>query len=155
MRGFGRLTAAAVAALSIAILQQRPRLALEAASGEVPRVPERLSQTGLFETGRVDRIDARNRPFSPQYPLWSDGARKSRWVYLPPNATIDTRAGCDQQPRINTEKLFREHPDRSLSSSCTDEKRRPVLHEHQFIACAAHLARVETRDETVTCTDSA
>lgn len=27
--------------------------------------------------------------YSPQYPLWSDGAAKKRWVYLPPGATID------------------------------------------------------------------
>ncbi len=46
-----------------------------------PRVPERLSETGLD--------DPRTRPFSPQYPLWSDGARKSRWVRLPGGATID------------------------------------------------------------------
>jgi hypothetical protein len=45
------------------------------------RLPERLSDTGLD--------DPRTRPFSPQYPLWSDGARKSRWVQLPPGATID------------------------------------------------------------------
>ena len=30
-----------------------------------------------------------NRPFAPQYPLWSDGLTKHRWVYLPPGATID------------------------------------------------------------------
>jgi hypothetical protein len=29
--------------------------------------------------------------FSPQYPLWSDGADKRRWVYLPEGATIDVR----------------------------------------------------------------
>jgi mono/diheme cytochrome c family protein len=91
----GRLTAAAVVALSMGIVPHRPWPALEASSGEAPRAPARLSQTGLFEAGRIDRIDARNRPFSPQYPLWSDGARKSRWVYLPPDATISTSAGAD------------------------------------------------------------
>jgi mono/diheme cytochrome c family protein len=44
------------------------------------QAPKRLSDTGLTELGR---------PFSPQYPLWSDGAVKTRWVYLPPGATID------------------------------------------------------------------
>jgi cytochrome c553 len=34
-------------------------------------------------------VDERNRPFSPHYPLWSDGAAKRRWVYLPPGSTID------------------------------------------------------------------
>jgi len=98
----GRLTAAAVVALSMAMVQQRPRLALEASSGEAARAPERLSQTGLFEGGRVDRIDARNRPFSPQYPLWSDGARKSRWVYLPPNASIEAGTAADWEFPVGT-----------------------------------------------------
>ena len=52
--------------------------------------PAHLSETGLYELGRVDVVDARNRPFSPQYPLWTDGAAKSRWIYLPAASTIDT-----------------------------------------------------------------
>ena len=36
-------------------------------------------------------VDPANRPFAPQYPLWSDGAAKRRWVRLPDGATIDTR----------------------------------------------------------------
>ena len=31
----------------------------------------------------------RNRPFSPQYPLWTDGASKRRWIYLPAGTAID------------------------------------------------------------------
>ncbi|HYD79921.1 MAG TPA: hypothetical protein VEC06_08930 [Paucimonas sp.] len=27
--------------------------------------------------------------FSPQYPLWTDGAQKQRWLYLPPGSFID------------------------------------------------------------------
>jgi mono/diheme cytochrome c family protein len=34
-------------------------------------------------------VRAENLPFSPQYPLWSDGAIKRRWLYLPAGATID------------------------------------------------------------------
>jgi cytochrome c553 len=52
--------------------------------------PARLSETGLYAEGRPGAIDPRNRPFSPQYPLWSDGAAKSRWVFLPEGSTIDT-----------------------------------------------------------------
>src|ERR1043165_6412078 len=33
--------------------------------------------------------DSRNLSFSPQYPLWSDGAHKRRWIYLPPGTAID------------------------------------------------------------------
>lgn len=49
-------------------------------------IPARLSHTGLFVEGTTDA-----RPeliaFSPQYPLWTDGAEKRRWVELP--APID------------------------------------------------------------------
>jgi mono/diheme cytochrome c family protein len=53
------------------------------------RVPERLSDTGLYVAGQVGVIAPENRPFSPQYPLWTDGATKRRWVYLPDGARID------------------------------------------------------------------
>jgi len=63
-----------------------------AASTGSARPPRLLSQTGLYVTeGERLAIDPENRPFSPQYPLWSDGARKSRWVRLPAGATIDAR----------------------------------------------------------------
>ena len=55
-----------------------------------PAIPERLSETGLYVPG-TQTVDPRNRPFAPQYPLWTDGARKTRWVQLPPGASIDAR----------------------------------------------------------------
>jgi hypothetical protein len=48
-----------------------------------------LSETGLYTSRGTTEIDPRNRPFSPQYPLWSDGAEKSRWIRLPEGAAID------------------------------------------------------------------
>jgi mono/diheme cytochrome c family protein len=57
-----------------------------------PRPPSRLVETGLYEGGGLDRIAKGNRPFAPQYPLWTDGASKSRWVYLPEGTTIDVSA---------------------------------------------------------------
>lgn len=53
--------------------------------------PARLSETGLYADAKTLTIDARNRPFTPQYPLWSDGAVKRRWVRLPDGAPIDAR----------------------------------------------------------------
>ena len=51
-------------------------------------LPQRLADTGLY--GRSGAaVDPRNRPFAPQYPLWSDGAAKRRWIYLPEGQTID------------------------------------------------------------------
>jgi mono/diheme cytochrome c family protein len=52
--------------------------------------PATLRETGLYRAGGGgDEIAACNRAFAPQYPLWSDGATKRRWVYLPAGATID------------------------------------------------------------------
>ena len=51
-------------------------------------VPERLSGTGLYLPGTLT-VDPRNRSFAPQYPLWTDGAHKARWIRLPDGARID------------------------------------------------------------------
>ena len=58
-------------------------------AGATARAPERLEDTGLYAADDPGRVDPRNRAFSPQYPLWSDGATKSRWVFLPPGSVID------------------------------------------------------------------
>ncbi|HEX4973254.1 MAG TPA: hypothetical protein VFV69_19585 [Steroidobacteraceae bacterium] len=52
-------------------------------------LPAHLRETGLYVQGSATQIDARNLAFSPQYPLWSDGAVKRRWIYLPPGTAID------------------------------------------------------------------
>jgi len=54
-----------------------------------PVAPRFLSQTGLYADAATLKIDSRNRVFSPQYPLWSDGATKRRWVRLPVGSQID------------------------------------------------------------------
>ncbi len=54
-----------------------------------PVAPQLLSQTGLYAGEGTMQVDPRNRPFSPQYPLWSDGAAKRRWIRLPEGAAID------------------------------------------------------------------
>jgi len=56
---------------------------------QAPVAPQLLSQTGLYAGEGTRVVDHRNRPFAPQYPLWSDGAGKRRWVQLPQGATID------------------------------------------------------------------
>jgi cytochrome c553 len=63
---------------------------LAARSLAAPAVPERLSDTGLYLPGTLT-VDPRNRPFSPQYPLWTDGAGKSRWIQLPAGGRITAR----------------------------------------------------------------
>jgi cytochrome c553 len=54
-----------------------------------PVAPRFLSQTGLYSNAAKLTIDPRNRTFSPQYPLWSDGATKRRWVRLPEGSQIN------------------------------------------------------------------
>ena len=52
-------------------------------------LPERLSQTGLYADIAAKQIAPGVLSFSPQYPLWSDGARKQRWIALPPGTSVD------------------------------------------------------------------
>jgi hypothetical protein len=62
----------------------------DAMRGRPPEAPQRLSQTGLYAPGTLT-IDPHNRPYSPQYPLWTDGAVKRRWIRLPEGSAIDAR----------------------------------------------------------------
>lgn len=59
-----------------------------AASDSAPALPQRLSETGLYSAGTL-MVHPGNFSYTPQYPLWSDGASKRRWLYLPPGSTID------------------------------------------------------------------
>lgn len=81
-------TIVALVAMLAAAVHHQSRTAL-AAPADPPRPPRRLSETGLYSTDRPGVVDARNRAFAPQYPLWSDGMSKKRWIYLPPGAAID------------------------------------------------------------------
>lgn len=51
--------------------------------------PRRLADTGLYADFATGKIAPSARLFSPQYPLWSDGALKRRWIALPAGTTID------------------------------------------------------------------
>lgn len=62
--------------------------AAAAASDPAPALPERLSETGLYSAGTL-LVHPGNFSYTPQYPLWSDGAAKRRWLYLPSGSTID------------------------------------------------------------------
>jgi hypothetical protein len=54
-----------------------------------PLLPQRLSDTGLFVPGAPTQLRDNVFSFSPQYPLWSDGASKRRWISLPAGTAID------------------------------------------------------------------
>lgn len=64
--------------LAVGSVAQRPLLV---------EAPATLAETGLYSDWSTKTVAADLLPFSPQYPLWSDGATKQRWIYLP--AAID------------------------------------------------------------------
>src|SRR5690349_22171547 len=66
------------------------------AAGDTAReggvAPPTLSATGFFKSIGADGglvLGDGVRLYEPRYKLWSDGADKTRWVYLPPNSKID------------------------------------------------------------------
>lgn len=71
------------------------------------RPPQRLSDTGLYVAGRIGDVEPRNRLFSPQYPLWTDGLTKRRWIRLPDGAAIDARDETSWRFPVGT-KLWKE-----------------------------------------------
>lgn len=59
----------------------------------IPTPPLLLSATGLFTSVGTDGglvLAAGVKTYQPFYTLWSDGAQKERWIYLPPGAKVDT-----------------------------------------------------------------
>jgi len=87
--GAGRRPRLAGAATALILI-----LALLASGEAVPQAipakpPQTLQETGLYSDFATLKVDPGHLAFSPQYPLWSDGAAKRRWISLPPGAAID------------------------------------------------------------------
>lgn len=51
--------------------------------------PQRLRDTGLYTDWDTKTVGPGKIRFSPQYPLWTDGAVKTRWMELPPGTFVD------------------------------------------------------------------
>lgn len=98
--------AAALAVAALCPIARLPEAAPEAAPSAAPPLetslpeqalpdqapltgplPELLSETGLYAGSGALHPDVLE--FSPQYPLWSDGASKRRFLRLPPGLSID------------------------------------------------------------------
>jgi hypothetical protein len=69
--------------------------------------PERLSDTGLYADATTRTIARGVRSFSPQYPLWTDGAEKRRFIRVPAGKGIDARYPYDWRFPVGT-KLWKE-----------------------------------------------
>src|SRR5690349_12622656 len=79
------------------------------ASGDVPEAsdlfgcgdydktvaPPKLECTGLYSDWKSKTIAPEARAYAPSTALWSDGADKHRWVYLPPGTTINASSRTD------------------------------------------------------------
>jgi len=57
---------------------------------KLARLPQRLSETGLYAANTGGAVAAHVRAYRPRFELWSDGATKARWIELP-DQPIDTR----------------------------------------------------------------
>ena len=55
-----------------------------------PNNPPTLLDTGLCVDAACTQIAAGNKAYKPRFELYSDGATKRRWIYLPPGTQIDT-----------------------------------------------------------------
>lgn len=53
-------------------------------------VEKDLRCTGLYACWSTKEVAATHREYAPAYPLWSDGAEKTRWLELPAGSKIDT-----------------------------------------------------------------
>jgi mono/diheme cytochrome c family protein len=58
--------------------------------GEVAvSAPQRLADTGLYADFAARQLAPGVLSFTPQYPLWTDGASKRRWIALPAGTAVD------------------------------------------------------------------
>lgn len=70
---------------------------------------------GLYSDDQCSVLSPGIRTYTPQFPLWSDGAIKTRYVYLPPGTTIDVSEADHWQFPVGT-KFYKEFrsPDNTL-----------------------------------------
>ena len=53
------------------------------------KLPDRLSRTGLYADGDLQQLSRGVEAFTPRFELWSDGAKKQRFISLPAGESID------------------------------------------------------------------
>lgn len=56
----------------------------------ISRAPQRLSETGLFTDTARGILEPAVKAYAPRFELWSDGATKRRWWWIPKETRIDT-----------------------------------------------------------------
>ena len=83
----GRIRRGAAVVLAICWIGARPTVAGPA--GDHGGGARHLARHRALCRLRARAIDPKNLAFAPQYPLWTDGAAKRRWISLPPGTAID------------------------------------------------------------------
>jgi hypothetical protein len=88
-----KLRRGAFAGASLAFLASAAAawMAITPARSPADTIPDRLADTGLYADFGARVIAADVLAYEPQYPLWTDGAAKRRWIRLPVGASIDAR----------------------------------------------------------------
>jgi hypothetical protein len=79
----------------------------ELPGAQLAALPARLSETGLYADLRAGALAPEVHAYRPAFELWSDGAGKRRWIWLPPGARIDTSDMDSWQFPVGT-KLWKE-----------------------------------------------
>jgi hypothetical protein len=77
------------AGIALAIMAWIGSVSAALGGGTAAVAPAALRDTGLYADFDARSIDPRLIAFAPQYPLWTDGAAKRRWISLPPGTAID------------------------------------------------------------------
>jgi hypothetical protein len=92
----------------------QPEAATDASTGidctkdeQVDGVMGHLQCTGLYSSFETKTVAADAKPYTPGVQFWSDGAEKSRFLYLPPGAKIDI-ADFDEWSFPNGTKVWKE-----------------------------------------------
>ncbi|WP_437959111.1 hypothetical protein WME76_05350 [Sorangium sp. So ce119] len=108
-----RLDMTAPAAARGARASERPGAGPAEAPPELPPCkdgdtdPHDLRCTGLYSDFGARTLAEGVREFKPAFELWSDGAEKTRWIYLPPGSTIDVSRMNDWSFPVGT-RLWKE-----------------------------------------------
>lgn len=70
-------------------------------------LPSRLSETGLYSDIAAGVLAEGLIEVSPQFPLWTDSAKKRRWLLLPEGEQVDTQDADDWTFPVDT-RTFKE-----------------------------------------------
>ena len=77
------------------------------AESAIDQPPDDLECLGLYADMKTKRVADDVHEYRPSEQLWSDGADKTRWIYLPDGAKIDTSDPDEWSFPLGT-KLFKE-----------------------------------------------